>query len=378
MSRRTRWASAAALALWTGLCARARADGTTAADFLTVGLGPPSHESGATGPTARGVWMQDWNPAGIEGRREAYAAHEILPQGVSFDYLAGAEPIDSLGGTLGLALRTLTQGGISQLDNQGNAEGTFSARDLAFGVTWAQSWEGNRFGASGRVISQSIAGTSGLTESADLGWQREIGRGAVGAALTNLGPGLRMANQSFALPTALRAGASWPLLPGLEVSGAFSEMLGYGPSLQLGAHYRLAGCVVFGLGYQVGDTSSSGYNGFSAGSSLEIGPFRADVGFAPYGMLGSVIQVGLGYRFGKPRPAPERPVSSDPAPRPLPAPASTPAPVQPWWQQVQLPAPAPATPPEVQPAVQPPQPAASAVQPAAPPAPAADRWAHDW
>jgi hypothetical protein len=209
-------------------------------------------------------------------------------------------------------------------------------------------------------VSQSIAGTSGQTEAGDLGWQRGIGRGELGLALTNMGPGLRVATQSFSLPTTLRAGASWPLLPCLEVSGAFSEMQGYGPSLQLGAHYRLMSALVFGLGYQVGDTSSSGYDGFSAGTSLEIGPFRADFGFQPFGMLGSVIQVGLGYRFGE-----QGRVSVPPTAPTMPALSS---------QPVLAPAPV------AQPPAQTFQPADTqqTAAPAQQAAPTEPRWSHDW
>lgn len=371
--------------------------GTTAADFLTLGVGAPNHEAGASGPTARGASSIDWNPAGAADQYDAYVSHEMLPMGVSFDYLSADLPIESMEGTLGLSVRSLIQGGIPELDNQGNAEGSFSARDLAAAATWAQTWGESRFGVTARVIDQSIAQTSGKGFSGDVGWQTPLGRGTAGIAVTNLGPSLALASESFPLPTTVRAGLSWPLLRGLDGSLSLSQVEAVGTTGSVGLSYTVARLVSFDVGYQAGGTNSAGYNGFCAGASITVGPARADVGYQAYGLLGSVIQLGLGYRFGsgtaaKPEAsaAPMEPQSSWP-PAPAAAPASAPA--IPAGAPAVIPASAPAAVPAAAPAVIPASAPAPAAVPTAPadatPAPAQttpapteepdiDRFSHDW
>lgn len=355
--------------------ASARAAGRTAAEFLTLGAGAPAYESGATGPTARGAAGADWNPAGIAGTSDAYAAHELLPLGVSFDYLAACAPSDALAGTVGLSVRSLIQGGIPQLDNQGASEGTFSARDLAVAGTWAQDWGEDRIGVTARVLDSSIAQTSAKGFAADAGWQRRLSRGSAGISVSNVGPGLVMASQSYPLPAALRAGAAWEVGRGFTLAGAYVQSRDSGPTARLGASWRAAKLATFGLGYQVGDTNAAGFGGFSAGASLELGRARVDVGYQAFGLLGSVFQLGLGYRFASPA---RRAAAAVPAEPELSQPPDFPAEAAPAAPDATGPALSPDAVPPSAALPEAPYEAPAAHSDDGPPPPDPDRFAHDW
>ena len=290
--------------------------GTNSAEFLRLGSGAPASMSEAGGSVSIDPTALHWNPAGpaASDRLSLYASHASMPETLSNDYLGVSVPVrdGTLAGTLSYSMQLLRQGTLDKVDNTGTAQGTFSAMDQAHTLGWAGKRDDLRYGASLSFISQTIDGTSGSSYALGLGAQKDLGAFKTGVSLTNLGPGLKLGSTSSPLPMTLRGGGSWlGFQNDLLLASDLSYSTGRNARLHVGAGYRVypthdeddtpaADSAVFlRAGYMTGQTDSSGPNGLSAGIGMDVGPLHADAMFQPFGQFGNVIQLGLGWSFGR-------------------------------------------------------------------------------
>ena len=290
--------------------------GTTAAEFLRFGVGQPAFMSDASGSCQQGATALYWNPAGLGGTKcmDAYAAHYGLPETVSYDFAGFVLPVRSglFKGGLGLSLQMLNQGDMTRVDNTGAPTGNFSAGDFASGVAWGGLFGPVRGGLGFRYIRQSIDNQSGSVVALDAGVQKDLGRGSVGAAITNLGSSLKVGSKAFELPTTLRMGATFNIIERLTLALDQSVSKGLGMRFHGGVLFKVAGPVSIGAGYTTGQ-GKDGPSGLAAGMRLSWDTFVFDTSYRPFGDLGNAVQVGLGLRFSCPRSpdASPAPVDSD-------------------------------------------------------------------
>ncbi len=192
-----------ALGLLLGLPCRAQnvsKVGTTAGEFLQIGVGPRAMAmGGAFVAAADDASALYWNPAGLAQMTtgEALASHSEWLADVNFDYLGVALHLGGFG-RLGVALTMLSvpEMLVRTEDRQDGTGETFDAADMAVGLTYARPVT-DRFsiGATAKYVRQRIWHSTAAGFALDVGTQFRtdfFGGLTIGAALTNFGSDLRM------------------------------------------------------------------------------------------------------------------------------------------------------------------------------------------
>lgn len=285
--------------------AAARADGTTAVPFLTLPSGArASAMGGAFTAAATDATAVHWNPASLTSikRRSASFTHATYIDGSSFDDLSLAQN-GLFGGALGLGVRRLSFGDLDTLDSSGNKSGTFAPSDMSIALAYARAAGGVRLGASVKYIQSKVV-DSASAQALDAGVLvpgLAGGKVDLGAAFTNLGPGIKYGDKAEDLPTAFRAGALLRAGPSLALTGDVVSPRGGNAFAAVGLEYGSALGKSVGWNLRAGFTSEQsdveGAAGFSAGFGLEFSALKVDYGFVPAGDLGTTHRVSLGYDF---------------------------------------------------------------------------------
>lgn len=174
--------------------------GTTAAEFLQIGVGPRATAmGGAFVAAADDVSSLYWNPAGLSHMQtsEAIVAHTEWFGEIDFDYLGVALRADRWG-VFGLSVTMLSVPDmvVRTEDRQEGTGELFDASDLAVGMSYARSVT-DRFslGATAKFIQQRIWHSSASAFAIDLGTQFRtdfFGGLVIGAAIYNFGTDMRM------------------------------------------------------------------------------------------------------------------------------------------------------------------------------------------
>lgn len=173
--------------------------GSTAAPFLSIGIGPRAvGMGGAFTATANDITALYWNPAGVSrvGGSAAYFSHTKWFADINFNYAAA---MLSLGdwGTVGGSVTLLDYGEtevttIKEPDGTGE---TYGAKDISMGLHYAMNLT-DRFSIGGTVkyVQQSIWNTSASTVAFDLGvlFLSEIYGLRIGATISNFGGDMTM------------------------------------------------------------------------------------------------------------------------------------------------------------------------------------------
>jgi len=215
--------------------------GTTAAPFLTLGVGARANAmGGAFVSVANDVTALYWNPAGISllSGPQLALIHSDWIADLRHDYIGLAIPIGFLG-CIGASVNSLTMDDLA-VRTTAFPEGTgdkINCYDLALGLTWAiQLTDRISIGASGKYVSSKLYHMNASALALDLGvvFTNIFDFLQFGAAMTNLGSKMKydgrdtyvyydlrpseagnnakidakMSTQSFNLPVAFQAGLS--------------------------------------------------------------------------------------------------------------------------------------------------------------------------
>lgn len=348
--------SRALLAVLLALAPPARAAlvsdvGGSSGQFLQLGAGARALGMGeAMVAASDGPDALYWNPAGLSRMRRAEMSYSRaqLPGTVAHDFAAVSLPVRLLRGTLALGLTRLSQGDIPRRDSLGRDRGSFTPHSEAFSLGYSHSfvnadnatlardyfrdtwnlpgsyrpmkdeeepWTGAvSVGFAVKSVSETLGERRSSTLSLDVGGSfRPIEMGAltIAAAGRNLFGRQRFIADSSALPAEAALGASvdlspevdrgeraWRVTPAVEVVAPF-----YGaPFGKVGVEYEQPfGQGVSGLlrcGYNTRPAPSLGpISGLAAGAGVRLERFSIDLGFSPMGDLGSVMRLGVGWRF---------------------------------------------------------------------------------
>lgn len=135
--------------------------GTTAAKFLSIGIGPRANSmGGAFSAVSNDASAMYWNPAGIANINETQAlvTYTKMFADINVNYIGLVLPLGSLG-NLGLSVTSLNVGDMNvttELYPEGTGE-KFSAGSYAFGLTYARYITDNfAVGANVKYIRESI------------------------------------------------------------------------------------------------------------------------------------------------------------------------------------------------------------------------------
>lgn len=299
--------------------------GTTTAQFLK--LGADARAAGmaqAARALAEDATAVYWNPAGLAGlqRRHATVTHAVYLQDVFYDFMAYAQPVESvLGrgvrerelrtsplGSIGVGVMYLNAGRFGELDNTGAQTGaTFIPQDLAVMAAWGGSVTRNLdLGLGVKYIASRIhaAAATGAVDAGGRWRWKFLGRPAViSFSVHNAGGNLRYNDSEETLPTTVSGGAALKLTRDWSLS---AEMLAPRDG-------RIYGVVGTEMRWRFdGDSAAAlraGYNGLP--SSREMGGFTAvtagggwqakrfgvDYAWTPFGRLGDIHRFTLSFSF---------------------------------------------------------------------------------
>ncbi len=179
--------------------------GTTAADFLQIGVGAaPMALGGAYVARAADATALYWNPAGLGlmTSGEVLVSHSEWLASINFDYLGIVLPLGDAG-TVGASITML---GVPEMmvrteDRQEGTGELFDASDMAVGLSYGRRIT-DRFsvGATAKFIQQRIWHVSATGFAVDLGTRFQtdfFGGLVIGASLYNFGSDLSMGGRDL-------------------------------------------------------------------------------------------------------------------------------------------------------------------------------------
>jgi len=298
---------AALLVALLALTAPARALET--AQFLNVGVGARGlGMGGAYTALADDAHAAYWNPAGLAAldKKEAAFDDAELATNARLNFLTTAAPTKS--GTFGAALTYLSQPPIESRDASGHPVGNFAAADFAGALAYARKTDLADAGVSVKFVQSHIGASQATTAALDAGVRRSFdgigpGKVIVGAALRNLGPGLKYVSETDDLPLRVAGGAAYALPKGHALAFEVTNgPRGAGTDLGLGGEYQAMKGVFLRAGWTTVSATPGG-GGFNAASGLTLGAglrldaWRFDYAAVPSGELGSAHRISLGIRF---------------------------------------------------------------------------------
>jgi hypothetical protein len=280
----------------------AGAEGTSAASFLKMGAGARAAAMGESFVAiANDATATYWNPAGVARIEEIQvsAMQNTHVEDTSYQHLAAVKPFGRFG--VGLSAARMNYGSIDRYTAIGAKDGSFTASSLAAGVTLAGRVGDDIFiGGTLKMIQESIENVSGTGMAADLGFLYDVNGYTIGASAQNIGPAMKMVQESFALPMTIRMGVSTTVLDKkMLVSGGFSKANDSAIALQTGLEYSLASFFKIRGGYKLtsGASDLGGLVGITGGFGVEFNRFNLDYSVTPFGDLGLSHRVSLMFRF---------------------------------------------------------------------------------
>lgn len=217
-------------------------------------------------------------------------------------------------GTWGVTAQYMDYGSMKETAADGQELGTFSARDIALGGTFAYALTNDiSGGVTAKVISSHIAGYSSLAVGIDLGanYFNEDLDLSVSAVARNLGGQMKAYDDDFErIPFDLQLGATKrlghsPLRFSVTMSRLHDWSEAFGRHLAVGADVFLGQSIYVAAGYNFrrasemkiteGDSSSAHGAGLSIGAGLSLERFKLHVAYAKYHVSASSILINISY-----------------------------------------------------------------------------------
>ncbi len=239
------------------------------------------------------------NPGGLGQlkSKQVVATYDKSVQGLGLYHAALGMPV--AGGVAGMSVAALDYGSYEVRDLSGREQGTESAMDMAFGVSYAMAnarllpvpgWSG----ATVELVQEAVGG---LLAAVSLGGVLPMRTGfSVGWAVQHLG----LPADGFSPPLLFKGGVAISAGPGAVVCAD----LGYGAAektawLSVGGEAQVGGILTVRAGYRQ-DFQDQGLGplaGLGLGGGLRVGHLGLDYAYLPRGELGSSHRMSLSYAF---------------------------------------------------------------------------------
>lgn len=274
------------------------------AQFLKIGVGARELGQGNVGTAlADDTDALYWNAAGLSRmeKREVMASHSELTQDARLDNLAFAHPTSR--GVFAAGLTYLSQSALEGRDALGHPTGNLNASDAAGVVSFARKGDLADAGVNLKLIQSHIGSAQASGAAVDLGLKRAFGALTLGAAMRNLGPGLRFQDQRNDLPLQLAFGVAWRFQGGHSVvAEVLNGPRGDGTDVGFGGEYQAMKAIFLRAGYttQSAVTGGSSFDvarGLTLGLGWRNGRYRFDYAALPTGELGTSHRFTLGMRW---------------------------------------------------------------------------------
>lgn len=186
--------------------------GTTAANFLVIGLGARIlGMGGASLALPGGVGSLSWNPGslGWVDATEVVLSHAGLAEGTSQEGVALGGRIGASETRWGLSGLYQTEGSFDALDASGLATGSFGVSSMAVGGHLAHRFGGiATVGLGAKWVSESLGASHGSGVTFDGGVQVRAGMLGFGVAAQNLGGQMKYDGLVYPFPRNIGAGVS--------------------------------------------------------------------------------------------------------------------------------------------------------------------------
>lgn len=272
--------------------------------FLKLGVSSQGVAMGdAMSASAAGASATYYNPAGILRSDPASPSfmvmHKEWIQDTRTQFIGTAFGIGD-GDALGVSVNTTTVSDIEIRTRPGEAQGTFTARDFAAGISYAHQFgEHIRAGVTLRYLYEQILVDDASGFAGDIGMQLDtpVDSLVAGVALANIGSMGAMRDEAIRLPLLARFGVAYPLaLPDLDarvmlaVDGVhlFREERTLAAA---GAEITFASTVAVRGGYQAGSEG----RGLSLGGGVRYGIVSVDYAYSKLASaLGNGHTIALG------------------------------------------------------------------------------------
>lgn len=265
-----------------------------------------------------------WNPAGLASLqyRHATLTHGAYYQSVFYDYLAYAQPVQSVLsgggrerelrvnqlGAVGASLIYLNAGRIGEIDNTGVPTGnSFTPQDVSLIAGWGLPLTRNLdIGVSAKYINERIeesATTGALDAGARLHARIFTMPYVLSLGLQNVGGRLRFVQHEDVLPMTVTVGNSLRVTKNALVTFDMVAPRDSEPYFALGTEYRIpmdpGMAFAFRAGWQnrASTVDLGGLTDFSAGGGVAFSRFSVDYAWVPFGLLGDTHRFSFSYRF---------------------------------------------------------------------------------
>ncbi len=265
--------------------------GATGLAFLKLGASARGVAMGdAMSGAVRGAAATFYNPAGLVAGSTADKDFEFLfmhkewIQDTRTEFLGARMRLGDRQ-SLGVSVLTTTVADIEIRTQPGEAQGTFSSRDLGVGLSYCYEFDpGLRIGLTARYLYEQILVDDAQGIGVDAGMQYDglIDGLTVGAAIANIGTMSEFRSEPLKLPSLIRAGAAYRLdVPDLQsvlimagdIENVFAESH---PLARIGGECGFRDLFFVRAGYQFGSEG----RGLSLGGGLQYGAFGVDYGFS--------------------------------------------------------------------------------------------------
>lgn len=296
------------LALALLLAAPVVASAAETAAFLKLSPGArPIGLGEAFAAVADDLSAQSLNPGGLAqlSAREVGFSHSELLAETKLDSVGYAHPLSASRGTLAASLLRLSHGAIASRDENGRTSGSFTASDTAVQLAYGTKLPGfGMLGLNVKYLESRLAYATARGMAVDLGFLRQ-GRGAWswGAAVQNLGNGMRYGDRTDDLPLAVAGGAAFRVGGALLLSGEVRHRPHRGGlSAGIGTEYSLLPSLVLRGGYrsamaQNNLSSGSPAGGLGMGFGVRLKKATLDYAITPQGELGQAQRLSISTRF---------------------------------------------------------------------------------
>lgn len=288
--------------------------GTQGAQFLKLPVGAKYIAMGEAGTAiaddANAIY---YNVAGLVRLEKKSAEYMyggfMLKDKISGDkdpgqhWIAYAMPISETIGSAGIGIQLFSAGEFTKTDAAATSKGTVNPSDLAVNLSYARMLSEIPVGMTLKIVNSKIE-NSATAVALDFGAQYTKlmeGKLYLGAALQNLGSGLKYEAGTAPLPVLFKLGSGYKVwenwVASLDIvvpnEGTIAAAFGTDYLHKINEEMNVSGR----LGFNTRTIKVDGFSGLSLGFGVGFKIATLDLAWMPMGDLGQTIRFSLGVKF---------------------------------------------------------------------------------